>query len=68
MARGSNNRTSDALALEIRRQFGSDAVRRFVRALPAFRVDPELPRRIRDLLGKLDHAEHSGIGTLPRKH
>ncbi|PWJ84195.1 hypothetical protein C7441_106110 [Pseudaminobacter salicylatoxidans] len=68
MARGNNNRTSDALALEIRRQFGSDAVKRFVRALPAFKVDQELPRKIRDLLGKLDHAEDSGMDGLRRKN
>jgi len=67
MARG-NNIMSDALALEIRRQIGTEPVRRFARSLPAFSVDQELPRKIRDLLGELETAEHSDIGASPRKH
>lgn len=66
MARGNN--MSDALALEIRRQIGTEPVRRFASSLPAFSVDEELPRTIRDLLSKLDYAELSGIDALSHKN
>ncbi|MDH6230726.1 hypothetical protein M2281_001298 [Mesorhizobium soli] len=58
MARGSEN-IPNTLATEIMRQFGSETLTRFVRALPAFKPDPELPRSLLDLLGRLDEEEGS---------
>ncbi|MEI5682281.1 MULTISPECIES: hypothetical protein [unclassified Mesorhizobium] len=56
MARSDNEKYS-ALALEIRRQLGTEPVKRFVRSLPAFAPEQEAPRKLRDLLGKLERAE-----------
>jgi hypothetical protein len=58
MARGSEN-IPNTLATEIMRQFGSETLTRFVRSLPAFKPDPELPRSLLDLLGRLDEEEGS---------
>jgi hypothetical protein len=42
---------------EVRRQMGSEPVRRFVRSLPPFAVKPDVPEHLRDLLDELDRAE-----------
>lgn len=47
------------LEREVRRQFAAPATRRFLRALPAFRVDSTMPPRFHDLLAALDRAEQS---------
>ena len=47
----------DPLAEDIRRQFGSTAVRRYLSSLPAFGVDPGVPDRLRDLLADLKQVE-----------
>lgn len=60
------DKISNALAAEIRRQIGTETMRRFVRSLPAFRPDPEIPGNMRDLLGKLDHLEKPGKEARPR--
>lgn len=41
----------------IGRLLGSEANRSHLRALPAFKVEQELPPDLMDLLGKLDRAE-----------
>jgi hypothetical protein len=50
------------LAEEIRRQFGSPGALRYLNALPSLEVEPGLPARLQDLLGKLRHAETSRRG------
>ncbi|WP_353643525.1 hypothetical protein [Mesorhizobium sp. WSM2239] len=46
-----------SLSPEVRRQMGSDSMRRFVRSLPPFAVKPDVPAHLRDLLDQLDRAE-----------
>jgi hypothetical protein len=46
-----------SLSPEVRRQIGSEPMRRFVRSLPAFSVKPDVPEHLQDLLDRLDHAE-----------
>lgn len=41
-------------------------MKRFVRSLPAFAPEQEMPRRIRELLGKLERAEEL-TGTASRR-
>jgi hypothetical protein len=50
------------LANDIRRQAGSEATKRFLRSLPAFRLEQEMPRRLIDLLERLDDAEAENAG------
>jgi hypothetical protein len=42
---------------EVRRQLGSAGTKRFLRALPAFRIDEGIPERFRNLLAELDRVE-----------
>ncbi len=42
---------------EIRRQFGSVRMARFMRALPGFKVETGIPKRFTSLLAELDRAE-----------
>jgi hypothetical protein len=42
---------------EVRRQFGSAGTKRFLRALPAFRIDEGIPERFQNLLAELDRVE-----------
>jgi hypothetical protein len=46
-----------SLSPEVRRQIGSEPIRRFVRSLPPFAVKPDVPAHLRDLLDQLDRAE-----------
>jgi hypothetical protein len=46
-----------SLSPEVRRQIGSEPMRRFVRSLPPFAVKPDVPAHLRDLLDELDRAE-----------
>jgi hypothetical protein len=46
-----------SLSPEVRRQMGSEPMRRFVRSLPPFAVKPDVPTHLRDLLDELDRAE-----------
>lgn len=41
----------------IRRQFGTEANRHYLRNLPLFRIDPKLPNQFGDLLDEIDKAE-----------
>ncbi|WP_337094950.1 hypothetical protein [Mesorhizobium argentiipisi] len=45
------------MANDIRRQAGSEATKRFLRTLPAFRLEKDMPRRLSDLLDRLEDAE-----------
>lgn len=51
------NKTAAKLATNIRRQLTSDSNVRALEALPAFRADEELPKKLRRLLERLDAAE-----------
>ncbi|KUM26766.1 hypothetical protein AU467_19790 [Mesorhizobium loti] len=54
---GNSRERRARLASDIRRQVGSEATKRLLRTLPAFRVDKEVPKRLTDLLDRLDGAE-----------
>ncbi|MCV3207442.1 hypothetical protein OHD62_12400 [Mesorhizobium sp. YC-39] len=49
----------DRLATDVRRQFGTEATMRFLRTLPAFRTESDIPDRFRELLDRLDGIESS---------
>jgi hypothetical protein len=57
---------AEALATEVRRQFGAETVTRFLRTLPAFRTEADLPDRFRELLDRLDGAEGGDVGLRRR--
>ncbi|TIR43935.1 MAG: hypothetical protein E5X16_00340 [Mesorhizobium sp.] len=42
------------LADDIRRQVGTEATKRLLRTLPAFRLEKEVPKQFTDLLDRLD--------------
>ncbi|MFD2054481.1 hypothetical protein ACFSQT_15705 [Mesorhizobium calcicola] len=52
----------ERLAAEVRRQFRAEAVTRFLRTLPAFRTEADIPDRLRELLDRLDGAEDGNVG------
>jgi metal-dependent amidase/aminoacylase/carboxypeptidase family protein len=54
-----NDERRERLAAGIRRQFGTEATTRFLRALPAFRTEDDIPDRFRELLDRLDGIESS---------
>ncbi|RUZ71333.1 hypothetical protein EN943_34005 [Mesorhizobium sp. M7A.F.Ca.US.006.01.1.1] len=53
---------AEVLAIEVRRQLGGEAMTRFLRTLPAFRTEADIPDRLRELLDRLDGAERGDIG------
>jgi len=53
----SNGEQPNQLSAEIRRQMGTAANTRFLRALPLFRADPEIPEPFVRLLREIDRAE-----------
>jgi hypothetical protein len=57
------------LQAEIRKQFGSAGMSRFMRALPGFQVEHGIPDRLADLLSELDRAEtdRRNAGTMRNK-
>ena len=59
---GNNGNRRAELANDIRRQAGSEATKRFLRTLPAFRLEKEVPRQLSDLLDRLDGAEAENTG------
>jgi hypothetical protein len=59
---GNNGNKRAELANDIRRQAGSEATKRFMRTLPAFRLEKEVPQRLSDLLDRLDNAEAETAG------
>ena len=56
MARNTADR-HERLAPDIRRQFGERSTRRFLHAMPAFKVVDEIPRHLRALLDRLEETE-----------
>ena len=52
----------EKLATEVRRQFGAEAMTRFLRTLPTFRPEADMPDRFRELLDRLDRLESSTSG------
>lgn len=54
---------TERVATEVRRQFGAESTKRFLRALPAFRTEAEIPDRFRELLDRLDGMKSSTTGT-----
>jgi hypothetical protein len=54
---GRKNRRKEELGKGIRRLIGSEANARYLRALPLFRVEPELPADLRSLLRAIDRPE-----------
>ena len=52
----------EKLATEVRRQFGAEAMTRFLRTLPAFRPETDIPNRFKELLDRLDRPESSPGG------
>jgi hypothetical protein len=54
-----NDERHERLAAGIRRQFGAEATKRFLRALPAFQTQNDIPDRFKELLDRLDGIESS---------
>lgn len=50
------------LAAEVKRQFGAEAMTRFLRTLPAFRPETDIPNRFKELLDRLDRLERNSLG------
>ncbi|WP_256751337.1 hypothetical protein [Mesorhizobium sp. Mes31] len=61
MTRNKGEKT-EGLAAEVKRQFGAEATTRFLRTLPAFRTEADIPDRFRKLLDRLDCVESSTAG------
>ena len=59
---GNGGKRRVKLANDIRRQVGNEATKRFLRTLPAFRLEKEVPKRLADLLDRLDEAEADKAG------
>ena len=47
----------EGLAADIRRQMGTEATKRFLRNLPAFRADNDISDHFSELLNRLDGVE-----------
>ncbi|PAP93523.1 hypothetical protein [Mesorhizobium wenxiniae] len=62
-----NDERRERLAAGIRGQFGTEATMRFLRALPAFRTENDIPDRFRELLDRLDGIESSVAARGPRR-
>lgn len=61
MTRNKGEKT-EKLAAEVKRQFGAESTTRFLRTLPAFRTEADIPDRFRKLLDRLDGVESSAAG------
>jgi len=55
------------LATDIRRQFTTEATARFLRTLPTFRPEADLPERFRELLDRLDGIEAGSASSKRRQ-
>ena len=64
---GDESKGRAELAADIRRQAGSEATKRLLRALPAFRLEKDVPKRLRDLLDRLDGAEGETVNGEQRR-
>jgi hypothetical protein len=54
------------LATEVRRQIGAAAMTRFLRTLPTFRAESDIPDRFTELLQRLDAAENDNADCMDR--
>ena len=54
---GNNSQKRTELAADIRRQVGTEATKRFLRTLPAFRLEKEMPKHFKELLDRLEGVE-----------
>lgn len=61
MIRDSGKKT-ERLAAEVRRQIGTETMARFLKNLPAFRTEANIPKRFMELLDRLDRVEGNGLG------
>jgi hypothetical protein len=50
-------KSNGSVAGLIRREIGTETNTRFLRSLPAFRLDRDVPARFQELLGRLEEAE-----------
>ncbi|WFP64894.1 hypothetical protein [Mesorhizobium sp. WSM4904] len=64
--KGNNGDRRAKLANDIRRQVGTEATKRLLRTLPVFRLEKEVPKRLTDLLDRLDGAEADKAGGARR--
>ncbi|AZO27868.1 MULTISPECIES: hypothetical protein [Mesorhizobium] len=64
---GTNSERRARLANDIRRQVSSEATKRLLRTLPVFRLEKEVPKRLTDLLDRLDGAEAEKVGGVRRR-
>jgi hypothetical protein len=55
------------LAALIRREIGTEINSRFLRSLPAFRLDRDMPAHFSDLLARLDQAERESGEMRPNR-
>ena len=62
-----NGERPEGLAADIRRQLGTEATKRFLRTLPAFRAEADIPDHFRQLLDRLDGAESDVAGNRHRQ-
>ncbi|MGO4836821.1 hypothetical protein AB4144_31705 [Rhizobiaceae sp. 2RAB30] len=61
MSRSNGNQPTQ-ISTEIRRQIGTADNKRFLRAMPLFKVDSELPDHLDHLLDEIDRAERERGG------
>ena len=61
MTRNNGDRR-ESLAGDIRRQLSTEATTRFLRTLPAFRTEADIPDHFKELLDRLDGVEGSLAG------
>ena len=57
-----DNKRKRVMDSGVRRQFGTEANRRYLRDLPIFRVDSKLPPTFNDLLEEIDRAKQKRSG------
>lgn len=62
-----NGEKRDGLAADIRRQLGTEATKRFLRTLPAFRTESDIPDRLKELLDRLDGVEAKVVAGRRRR-
>lgn len=62
-----NGEKRDGLAVDIRRQLGNETTKRFLRTLPAFRAETDIPDRLKKLLDRLDGIETNMVAGVRRR-
>jgi hypothetical protein len=64
---GNSSSSRAELAADIRRRVGSEATKRLLRTLPAFRLEQDVPRRLQELLDRLDEPEEDATSGEQRQ-